>query len=292
MDWFLVTDIWYENVDNNVGARIRFQKLDLEKKSWWALKSSPEPHPLEQRDFNDPRILPCKLCEKLSAKVYKVGWMCLNLECEQFWKVNEQEPGLDLGGFHQGFLNSRTVHDNSILPHHDLKPDLLGTLGKEDEKNMTIRVMWRGIVCPLCNRCIPRLHWRGWKCSETEENSCPFEKWFAPSHISLRSIIDDVELSPIQRAVNPKGSILPIRSLIGNYVKLVYEIENVGYIVHFMVNRKELDRQNGPNELFRKLQEEELGLQRRSMHTGGMYFYFIFYISIIGAPHKFVHSLT
>ena len=43
---------------------------------------------------------------------------------------------------------------------------------------------------------------------------------------------------------------------------MTYDIGDIGKIVHFSANRSTLKKPNGPNELFKRLQEVDLGLRR------------------------------
>ncbi|KAJ5145748.1 Oxoglutarate/iron-dependent dioxygenase [Penicillium bovifimosum] len=52
MAWFRVTNVWFERIGMNHGAKVRFEKLDLAEKSWWAAKGSAPPMLLELRDFD------------------------------------------------------------------------------------------------------------------------------------------------------------------------------------------------------------------------------------------------
>jgi hypothetical protein len=46
------------------------------------------------------------------------------------------------------------------------------------------------------------------------------------------------------------------------YRQLTYDIPNVGSITHFVANREIARRRNGPDHLFRRLQQIDLGLKR------------------------------
>lgn len=271
MGWFQVTDVWYEKMGKRAGIKVRFEKLDLVNKSWWAAKNSPDLLPLDQRDFETkPESMECPSCGCESHRVYNEGWMCLQPQCTQFWKIDDEDP--EELTFHPAFLNYRNTPDTTIQPHHSLVPDLLSTLRDEDTDISTSRIAWRGVVCPLCSKCIPRVFWGGWKCNsdlkpgtEKHDAACPFVKLLHMHPVSLRSVLDDFELGPIKRAIIP-GS--PLYAAVIDDVslhpfrKITYTLPGVGSVTHFVSNRDINGRPGGPNDMFKALQVKDLGLRR------------------------------
>jgi hypothetical protein len=80
---------------------------------------------------------------------------------------------------------------------------------------------------------------------------------------SLRSVVPDIEVGVIQRAVKLEANfITPKREVSKAYQKFTYMIENIGTVTHFSANRDVLSQPNGPNDLFRQLQLVDLGLRR------------------------------
>ena len=83
--------------------------------------------------------------------------------------------------------------------------------------------------------------------------------------LSLRSVVDEFELSPIKRALyfDPKYIIPEIDDItLYPYRKLTYNIPRVGSITHLVSNRAINSRVNGPDDLFDQLQQADLGLRR------------------------------
>jgi hypothetical protein len=271
MSWFRVTNVWFERIGQKHGAKVRFEKLDLAEKSWWAAKSSPPPMSLELRDFETkPETLKCEACSKESIRVYEVGWMCLEPECAEFWKIGNVSPPPELT-FNPTFLRFRSRPESAIRPHYSLVPDLLSTLNEDATDVSTSRVSWKGIVCPECHKCVRRTFWRGWNCSDdsigTERGGklCSFEKSMKMNPISLRVVLDDFELAPIKRAmIFDKKFMIPETDDISffPYRKLTYKLDGVGFITHFVANKAINSRPNGPDNLFIDLQREDLGLKR------------------------------
>lgn len=266
MDYFLISDIWFERVGEKKGAKVRFEKLNLNQKSWWAIKGAPAPVPYDMRDNNhvQPQVAMCFDCGLTSTQIYNEGWMCLSPGCRKFWKIDGAAPVALT--FHPNFLNHRMTPSEHIKQHYSLVPDLLSSL-----KESTLRISWRGIVCPWCSKCISRKFWQGWKCtddgiaSDQSVNPCLYQKMIPMDVLSLRSVVDEFELSPIKRALyfDPKYIIPEIDDItLYPYRKLTYNIPRVGSITHLVSNRAINSRVNGPDDLFDQLQQAGLGLRR------------------------------
>lgn len=271
MAYFRVSDVWHEKVGRRTGVKVRFEKLDLDCLSWWAAQGSPPPAPLGKRQWSmTPETSQCPACLQTSRRVYNEGWMCLQPACENFWSMDGFIP--DNLSFNQDFLNFRTAPDPFTLPQYSLVPNLLSTINEADREVSTLRIAWKGIVCPECNKCISRRFWSGWKCTddiarlpENQSEPCRFQKMMEMHPASLRSVVDDFELGPIKRALyfdtkfaRPEvddQSLYPFR-------KLTYRIRGVGSITHFVSNKNINSHENGPNDLFRQLQSKDLGLRR------------------------------
>lgn len=271
--YFRITDVWFERIGTKSGAKVRFEKLDLASKSWWAAKDSRPPLPLEQRDFDTkPAKMQCPVCLELSTQIYSEGWMCLQPACENFWIIDTSNSPPGSLTFDPVFLGSRAAPDPSLQPHCSLVPNLLATINEHEEDASLSRIAWKGIVCPRCSKCISRRFWRGWKCTDDiaikpgqDCNVCLFEKMMNIKPVSLRSVVDDFELGPIKQTLffDPKFAVPEIddQSLYP-YRKLSYPIMGAGSITQFVSNKAINGRENGPNDLFRRLQFADIGLRR------------------------------
>ncbi|KAE8383316.1 hypothetical protein BDV26DRAFT_287818 [Aspergillus bertholletiae] len=299
MDYFRITNIWFERIGKRTAAKVRYEKLNLQSKSWWADKGSVPPPPLGERDFvSTPNSALCSACSQRSLQVFHEGWMCLEPSCTRFFKLGGLTAPTNLT-YHPKFLSYRMVPDPTIKPHHSLIPDLLSTFDEDDASVATSRVAWKGIVCPRCCKCISRKFWNGWKCSDDNtpisaqaQHPCAFEKMPRMPTISLRSVIDTLEIAPQKRAFIPDGRfMIPIVDdySLAPYRRLVYAIPGVGHITHLMSNRDINDRPNGPDSMFTQLQLAELGLQRfpltNAVVTGTLTAHFAVNY---GSPYKYV----
>lgn len=273
MAYFRITHVWYERIGRRTGAKVRFEKLDLGSKSWWAAKQSPQPLERKKRDYAmQAEQARCEACDQHSIRIYDEGWMCLQPSCKLFWMISGSSSAPADLIFHEKFLESRLPPDPTIQPHYSLVPDLLSTLKDADSDALSKRITWKGIICPLCKRCISRRYWWGWRCADDDsvrdrdgEWKCPFEHILPIRPIALRWVIDDIETSPIKRALSwdAKFMVPEVDDVsLYPYRKLTYTIPGVGSIMHLVANREINTRRNGPDELFGQLQCEELGLRR------------------------------
>ncbi|RAH46778.1 uncharacterized protein BO95DRAFT_101909 [Aspergillus brunneoviolaceus CBS 621.78] len=303
MAYFRITDVWHERIGTKKGAKVRFEKLDLAATSWWAAPGT-TPLPVEQRDFTlGPATKRCSSCDRDSKQVYNEGWMCLTPSCARFWKVNGATAPPGHLSFNAAFLRARLAPDPQIQPHFDLVPDLLATLAEDQGDLVFKRIAWKGIVCPLCSRCIARRFWRGWKCADEllhnpsqQSQRCSFERYLKVSPLSVRSVIDEFEIHPAKRALyfDPKLQLPSVDdSSLYPYRKLVYTLPGVGSVTHLVANRAINTRANGPDDLFRRLQSVDLGLQRyplqQSVVRGTLTSH---YAVNYGCPYKYVVSVA
>ncbi|QKX61042.1 uncharacterized protein TRUGW13939_08188 [Talaromyces rugulosus] len=269
--FFRVVDIWFEQVNGKVGAQVRFQKLNLEEPSWWAIEGSSNPPPVSEREFTRPQSKECNKCSTVSNRVYEEGWMCLDRKCSAFWRLETGEPPEELH-YHADFLSSREPVDDQIQPEFNLVPELLESL-LECPDTSTQRIAWRGIVCPDCQKCVSRRYWSGWVCSD-------------PSDVKNRR--------STKRAIRiDEGQLVrPQVTFTREYQKFIYEIDGVGTVVHYSANRPVLGQPNGPNDLFQGLQSANLGLRRfplqQSVVEGTLTAHFAVNF---GMPYKFVVSV-
>ncbi|OAL66444.1 hypothetical protein A7C99_1830 [Trichophyton rubrum] len=262
LDFFRITDIWFEQVGKHKGAQMRFEKINLATKSWWSPKGSPDPIPLEQRESVTPapdHI--CLSCSIGTAQVFAQGWMCLNPLCAEFWKMEGSPPPSQLT-FAPEFLAKRSKPKNVVLPPCSLVPDLLSTFSNDQTDVTGTRMAWKGIVCPQCRACIARIHWRRWECSTA---GCGFQYSPPMNHISLRSVLPDLEMSPSGHKLPtvPKDiTSMPTIQYMKNYRKDTFVLPGAGIVTHFAANRTVNSCPGGPDDLFSLMQREDLGLRR------------------------------
>ena len=193
LDYFKPTHIWSEKSGGSEMVRYRFEKLNTKKDSWWRAKNSPEvaalgslPPPVEQQ---------CGTCGVVSPQVYLNGWMCLRSACTSFWKLiiptpgpgnstSMQEPNEASLMYDPRFLKQKTpwFNDDQDYPLVSNTAEL-STHARPGED--TSIAFWSGIVCPKCGRCISRLNWTNWTCSNS---ACDYAR--SPSHALIPALRD------------------------------------------------------------------------------------------------------
>lgn len=261
LDWFHLTGFWAEKNDGKVCFKYRFEKILLDKKSWWAPVGSANPPPT--RDFeNKASRKTCASCHQESPQVYNNGWICLQEHCGKFWKLNGTEPPSDMD-FNPAFLNERTLYaDKDGVPN--LLPEMPDPVA--DAAISTERNSWKGLVCPKCLACTARAHWDSWRC---ETDGCgfilPVQHTVKNYHslllahqaeITGRALSLDTWSSPIQA---------PTTENLGFWRIQTFDIPGLGTVTHFQSNAHINRKTGGPHQMLEDLQKADLELCRHKM---------------------------
>ncbi|OQE23857.1 hypothetical protein PENSTE_c008G01386 [Penicillium steckii] len=294
MDIFRITHMWAEKMGEYTGYMMRLQKVDLASKSWWAAKDSPDPPII--RDFQTrPASIMCTSCQHSSCIVYKDVWMCLNKNCQAFWKVNGAAPTTALE-YDPVFLSHRSNFEEEYSLDSEkfvlIPPPPVITADNLNIYRLGVHAR-QGIVCPLCAKCVARVFWDGWKCSvkhhtgpqpRSNEPKCPFNLIIHGPPISLWDVVPAPYSSPMERSrsLDDPTSLAPYR-------KLKYSLGEIGTITHLVSNLAINARDNGPDDLFQRFQGLNLDLRRERLQmspvVGMMTGHFLMNI---GLPYKFV----
>ncbi|KAL3478064.1 hypothetical protein BJX99DRAFT_256831 [Aspergillus californicus] len=272
MAFFRVASMWTERINNMKSYRIRFEKLDLSEKSWWAKKGTPPPIPYTDRIMPTPSMHQCGTCRQESVQMYREGWICLNDSCDDFWKMAGKGPPAKLT-FDKKYLDFRLTPNPDIQPHHSLVPDLLSTIDENDPHVTFSPIARKGIVCPWCRKCISRIFWNGWQCTDNLQGeidgACTFRKLLPMHPVSLRTVIDDFEMGPFRRSVYFGSTLRPSiddQSLYP-YRRVTYNLGEAGSFTHLISNKAINARRGGPDHLFQELQLTDLKLRRYPMNV-------------------------
>lgn len=261
MDWFQVTDIWAEKSNGKTCFKFRLEKIRLWAISWWAPTGAELPP--APRDFvTKAARLTCDLCHKVSIQVFDRIWMCLNEVCEQFWKVNGSEAPAGLT-YNPLFLGERSLWPTNRQPAFRIRPKpIMVNLGYADLSYSL--ASWKGMVCPQCGRCNSRILWREWRCANP---SCNFSHQIQLTPVSALSVLPDhgVEFEGKAPGHNKWDSnVIDMREPIdlGEWKKTIYQISEGNTITHYQANRSLNAIAGGANDMFRELQQADMGLQR------------------------------
>ncbi|CAI7676357.1 unnamed protein product [Penicillium manginii] len=321
MDLFIITHIWPEKMGAFTGYKMRLQKVDLTRKSWWAAKDSPDPS--ETRDFETrPEIITCNACTQGSCRTFKGIWTCLNRDCARFWEFIDGPVNAELE-YDPVFLSHRFLWDQNSLPE---TLDLVPQAPVISDRN---RDLWRhgenarqGIVCPHCRKCVPRVFLSGWKCTakhfvspqpRKNELDCPWSLLVDGPVVSVCDVIALPEIFPHSSPRSGKNAAMPRGGLesfydqprfapktsgpdidrvtMAPYVRLRYSVggDNIGTVDHIVSNTAINAKDRGPNYLFQRFQELDLGLRReRLTHAPVKGLMTGHFLVNSGLPYKFV----
>lgn len=255
-------------------VRYRFEKLSSGGEPiWWLPKGTEELAP--RGSLPPPMNRACGWCSQASDQIYLQGWMCLNDTCKAHWKLvtdtgalrDPHEPDLV---YDPRFLKQKT----NAWPNEDHVFDLMpydAHMSEDTPAHSLYNVhAWKGIVCPKCTCCIPRLAWEGWKCKTP---GCGYQR-IAPRKVipatSLREIyhcIKDSYTFPRDKIPEQmrQNVIVAAPVYAYNYTIVTYRFRGVdGFITHLIPNETVLCHPGGPDDMFAELQSTDIGLERRT----------------------------
>ncbi|KAJ4984405.1 hypothetical protein SVAN01_10112 [Stagonosporopsis vannaccii] len=296
LDYFKPTHIWSEKSDGSTIVRYRFEKLNARKDSWWRAKDVEDP--VQLGSLPPPFSKACGTCAHESPQIYLNGWMCLQPTCGSFWLIFPSSTDYLCGSqpfepdegslvYDPRFLKSHTPWPNDShtcpLTFTSATTSSLAMPGEDTSEAFT-----RGVVCPCCKRCVPRLSWTGWECP------CGWTR--RPTHTLIPALSTRESLWPLSDAYTAsRDTHSPLVSVhvdfAHGYRVNAYTLPGIdGYVVHMIANASVVAEKGGPDDMFEVLQREDIGLRRRPMEggmlKGGMYtrHFCVNY----GIPYKFI----
>lgn len=295
LDYFKPTHIWTEKSGKTNILRYRFEKLNPRKPSWWSEKNRQDPVSLGS--LPPPFSRMCSTCAKDSIQIYLNGWMCLFPTCPSFWLImpssasspytSPREPEEEDLVYDPRFIKAYTPWPND---EHDypLKPSNVSLSKDAMPGEDTSEAFIRGLVCPSCGRCTPRLSWIGWECQ------CSWK--YAPTHPLVPALSIREPLWPLSDAYTcsrdtHSPSVRVDVSFAHGYRVNRYSIPGIkGFVTHMIANQQVLEESGGPDDMFEELQGMDIGLRRRplegGMLKGGM---FCRHFAVnYGMPYKFI----
>lgn len=283
LDWFHVTDVWQEKIlgYNNIRVsiwKVRLEKIDLNKRSWWGAQTTP---------LADNTIPPtsekytCPVCKQESKVRYNIGPACLNTSCSEFFVFGVEYDDNDLD-YHPSFLKERTKYVGK--PLDPLSPPPPTNEKLRGENGYGYETLCKcGIVCQKCGCCTRRIEWKQWSC---ENDKCDYthcvEQLLVPLSVVIANKMDvvqgmDAKGELREERLKPPHKNIPFsQSIIGSYDLYNYDLPNEsggisGSVRHFKSNNLINQQRDGPNDLFREVQGSQLDLKRGvAVHKGSM----------------------
>ncbi|RFU26389.1 hypothetical protein B7463_g9945, partial [Scytalidium lignicola] len=271
LDWFHVTDVWCEIMNRFKVWMVRFEKIDLSKRSWWS-PSSDFLSPTQVRDFDNIKTYAsCRICRHASKLIYNIGWTCQNNQCIRFFDFAKEYDPVKLG-YRAEFLNERTKFlgedPGSLTPSLLTDADLASMEAFGIEKECR-----RGIVCPLCGCCSRRIKWDHWFC---ENPSCNFTHRVRQLPIPISEVVRRcLDSEEIQLKDTIKEGVRVGQSIKGLYDVYEYIVpgldgEDIGFVRHFKANGIINQQPDGPNDLFMAMQQDNFDLKRNPARLPGL----------------------
>lgn len=294
MDYFKPTHIWTEKSGNSKIVKYRFEKLNAWKDSWWRPKDIEDP--VKLGCLSPPVSKSCDTCAQESPQIYLNGWMCLQPACSLFWLIPPAgglqgltpfEPDEASLTYDPRFLKVYTAWPNDThsypLTSNDALISTHAVPGEDTSETFT-----RGVVCPSCGRCNPRISWLGWACP------CGWSK--QPTHTLIPAVSIREPLWPLSDTYTPSRD--THSPLINVHVSFAHEYRInryslpgiSGFVTHMIANRRVVEEPGGPDDMFEELQKVDIGLRRRPLENsqlkGGMWtkHFAVNY----GMPYKFI----
>jgi hypothetical protein len=298
LDYFKPTHIWVEKSGKSKILRYRFEKLNVNKPSWW--RPEDEQDVVDLGTLEPPFEQTCGSCGESSLQIYLNGWMCLQPSCTEFWHISHgskigshnllQEVDESTLIYDPRFLKQKTPwpNDSHQYPLGSYIPELSGH--SIPGENMS-QAFWTGIVCPDCGRCNSRLDWKGWDCLNPK---CNFK--IEPPHTLITakslqepfwSLTDSYTQSRDTHAPSVKVDV----SFAHGYRINRYSIPGInGFITHMIANKTVLEEPGGPDSMFEELQQTDIGLCRPPLPNGQLKgdTYCRHFAVNYGMPYKFI----
>ncbi|KAK0661566.1 hypothetical protein QBC41DRAFT_382939, partial [Cercophora samala] len=282
LDWFHITYMWKEMIRNPDSGRvftvwrIRFEKADPFTPSWWI--------PAGREETVAPVTCPvriCDVCQQESKEIFSIGWLCLNYSCNNYYRISpSQIVDLDALSYSQAFLDERQPFTGTIP---SLVPELPTASSAQHGTELGLR---GGFVCPRCHHACRRLYWNWLQC---EVSSCEFKQAAPMSPIPQAEL--DAEVVAFtskmagRRLRNQANDALttiwleryairsPVMSLGGYTVRQFFltdaQEKIIGCFTIFRSNEEINAKPGGPDELFRSLEVDDIGLKRNPAAVAG-----------------------
>lgn len=269
---------------------VRMEKIDLNKKSWWARVGSPLPHP--ERDLNAIKAASkkCIHCTNTSKAIFEQGWTCLKSSCDKFFVFDSPLDDRELT-YSEAYLQERTAYSgNAPGP---LAPPLMTEADMIIAGNRGVKAAFKqGIVCPLCKGCSRRIQWSKWSC---ETVGCDFTHSLPFRITNVKDTMSDIPGHLTQQNYARGFGIKYEAKRIGGYNVFEYGMpgpdgEVVGVLQLFKSTEAINHQHDGPNDLFRLMQERDFDLRRRPVrqHNSNGEILTNHFATNWGAPYKFV----
>ena len=271
LGWYKPVAVWSEKTAGK-GTKVwntvkyRLERLNRHKPAWHA----PKEHQISEEEKSVAGDLHEKGCEKCGTnypQIYLQGWMCLNADCGQFWKINGRDA--TCGGVGLDYNPAFLLHESELWKDgndedepepSDVRPEV-PKVGNVIGDNLAY-VNTRGICCPWCGRCNPRRFFKGWWC---EKPGCGYKE--EPEHrlVAPAMLHTPWDSAPTLVRNRHQNSVHIQSKHLHGYKLSIYTFDGIkGRFVHAAASKRIVEEKNGPNEMFAAIQTEDMELERRN----------------------------
>ena len=248
LEHYWITDTWWEKINGFNVFKYRFERCDLPLQPWYM----PANREFRAPDFSVTcNVDICKKCGTEQPQVYQV-WLCLNHLCAAFWKLpNGKDIGKMALEFNPAFVNKRSRFTG--IKKFEIRPQSFQFASHQAPQLAFSRGGWLGFWCSQCGKCSSREDWTGWQCTcgnthrinapvlRAEETDVLFNKYNQPTPLTPpRSVTSRIGFET---------------RMIGKYKVDYYRVMENQWIIHLHSTPELNDQPNGPNQLFREMQE-------------------------------------
>ncbi|KAL7621160.1 hypothetical protein AAE478_008477 [Parahypoxylon ruwenzoriense] len=295
LGYFFITHMWSEEIVGANGKivncqKIRMQKVDLSTRSWWAPRNA-SPH--EAGEFvigkYSCKERRCTACQEKSKEIFTHGWTCLNKDCPEFFQIGSMDRSLL--EYNEDFLAERTAFEKE----EEFKFPLLPPLPVNEGNALgTEKQFKNGIVCPKCFGCSRRIKWEGWYC---ENDACDFKHAVPMKEIPLGSIAEETAIVRNRQTLDyTRYGVKAYRQSLGGNELTTWFLPGegdpnsfIGSVTRIRPSEEARGRMGGLNDLYMKLQNEDIGLKRGGARNTGCRIEELtsHFAANFGAPYKF-----
>lgn len=283
LGWFHVTDLWPErapvhSIKDGVTIfpmfwKFRLERIDLEERCWMEVEQDLTPQRFVPGQYQAPSHV-CPTCGNESKQIFSNfdGWTCLESNCVDHFRFFER-PNADLRllTYNTSFVNQRTA-----FPGPAPGPLVSGmtAVTQDDSENFGTELAFRsGGVCPVCRCCAGRKHWDRYSC---ENPVCGYQCRIPLRAAPLSIILEENAKFRRHGANNTCHKRLKnkFEGTVGGYQYRQWLVPGpnntvCGSITILRCEDKTRQAENGPNDLWGKIQEEDHNLSRNAVRHAG-----------------------
>ena len=285
LGWYKPTMVWSEKTSGKgknefTTVKYRLERLNRQEPAWHAPTGREEITDEDKALAGSLYKQACPGCKTVFPQVYLRHWVCLNADCDSFWKYGgvSLPTGTDLLEYNPAFLlhdyGSWKAEDSDAREPEpiDLRPPI-PDVDKYTLGDNLAYINTRGICCDKCGRCSARRFFHGWIC---ENPTC--DRKVLPQHQIVKpemmhtpwdnapTLLRNAAPVLLRGKEENPGVELKVTYKFG-YKIATYRFHKMGIegsFVHAAPTQDILKLPNEANQMFAELQTVDMGLERRA----------------------------